>query len=186
MNKSASISIGTSLRALREQKQLSQEAVARAAGIGRSTLVHLENGADVRITKAAAVARTLGATLSTAANADAANTASDVAERQLERARMNERNLRLMNAHLRLALDLIATKPDAAALLTPARERVALWARERTCSPFYIDTWHAVLHGEPAAVGHALARLDPCWELALMQNSPFTSLLRASLAPTAA
>ena len=52
--------LGLTLKALREKRGLSQEDMARTAGIGRSTLVHLENGADVRLSKVTAVARVLG------------------------------------------------------------------------------------------------------------------------------
>ena len=90
---------------------------------------------------------------------------------------MNERNLKLHNAHLRLALDLILEKPAALAALADARNMVALWARERTCSAFYIDTWRALLEGAPGDAARALAQMDPQWESALMQNSPFGAIV---------
>ncbi len=152
---------------------MSQDSLARAAGIGRSTVVHLENGADVRLAKIEAVARSLNASVQVIA----ADDSPEIAARRLARARMNERNVMLINAHLRIALDLISRKPEAITALEEARERVALWAREATCSAFYIESWRKALDGAPAGVGRALANLDPQWELALMQNSPFGSAL---------
>ena len=165
--------MGAALRALRESKHLSQDAVAKAAGIARSTLVHLENGADVRLAKAAAVAKTLGASLCAMAQPAARH------ERLLARAQINERNLRLHNAHLRLALDLLLDKPAALAALDAARGMVALWARERTCSAFYIDTWRKLLEGAPGDAARALAQMDAQWESALVQNSPFGAIMPA-------
>ncbi len=163
--------MGATLRMLRESKHLSQDAVAKAAGIGRSTLVHLENGADVRLAKAAAVAKTLGASLCAITQPTAQH------ERLIARAHMNERNLKLHNAHLRLALDLILEKPAALAALADARNMVALWARERTCSAFYIDTWRTLLEGAPGDAARALAQMDQQWESALMQHSPFGAIV---------
>lgn len=134
----------------------------------------------------APVARIRGTPTDTALEESQAMAAFNLVERRLARAHMNERNLRLRNAHLRLALDLIAQKPSAIAALAEARERVALWAREKTCSPFYINTWRKVLHGTPTTVGKGLSNFEPRWELALMQNSPFVSLLRAAVTPVAA
>ena len=163
--------VGSALRAFREAKRLSQDTVAKAAGIGRSTLVHLENGADVRLAKIAAVASTLGVSLRATAEPAA------LVERQLARAQMNERNLKLKNAHLRLALDLILEKPAACAALADARGMVELWSRARTCSPFYIDAWRKILQGAAIDVGKALAQMDSQWASALMQNSPFGAVL---------
>ena len=174
MNQIQYKNVGSSLRAFRQAKRMSQDAVAKAAGIGRSTLVHLENGADVRLAKIVAVASTLGVSLR--ATAEPAAPAALV-ERQLARAQMNERNLKLQNAHLRLALDLILEKPAACAARADARNMVELWSRARTCSPFYIDAWRKILQGPAMDVGKALAQMDSQWESALMQNSPFGAVL---------
>ena len=177
MNQIQYKNVGSSLRAFREAKRMSQDAVAKAAGIGRSTLVHLENGADVRLAKIAAVASTLGVSLCAMAEPAAPAAPAALVARLLARAQMNERNLKLQNAHLRLALDLILEKPAACAALADARNMVELWSRARTCSPFYIDAWRKILQGPAMDVGKALAQMDSQWESALMQNSPFGAVL---------
>jgi transcriptional regulator with XRE-family HTH domain len=162
---------GNSFRLLREKKGLSQEAVAKAAGIGRSTLVHLENGADVRLSKIAAVAKALETEIEAGAEP------KDLAERRQARQQISLRMLALQNAHLRIALDLVLGEPAAPVALDAARDMVELWAREKVCSAFYIDTWRQLLSGSARDVGAALARMDKKWESALLQNSPFGARL---------
>ena len=165
---------GNSFRLLREKKGLSQEAVAKAAGIGRSTLVHLENGADVRLSKISAVAKALDTQIAeVTANAEP----QDLAERRQARQQLALRMLTLQNTHLRIALDLMQDEPTMASALGDARDMVELWAREKVCSTFYIDSWRRLLSGSARDVGAALARIDKQWESALLQNSPFAAQL---------
>ena len=84
---------------------------------------------------------------------------------------------RLQSAHLRIALDLVLGERAAVAGLAEARKIVELWKRERVCSPFYFDAWKKILTGSPRAVGKALARMDEQWAPALLQNTPFGSLV---------
>ena len=163
--------LGSAFKALREKKGLSQESVAKAAGIGRSTLVHLENGADVRLSKINAVASVLGTGL------EAATESKEITERRQARMQQSLRTLSLQKAHWRLALDLLLEDPAAVTAIADARRMVDLWQREKTCSAFYIDTWRTLLAGTPREVGTALARMDPQWESALLQNSPFGARL---------
>lgn len=171
MSQISNIVLGNSFRALREQKGLSQDALAKAAGIGRSTLVHLENGADVRLSKITAVAEALNTSIETTAEPKA------LAERRQARLQLSLRLLTLQNAHLRIALDLMLEAPTALAALNEARGMVELWAREKVCSAFYIDTWRQLLSGSSRDAGMALARIDKKWESALLQNSPFGASL---------
>jgi transcriptional regulator with XRE-family HTH domain len=171
MNQIPHKTLGDSFRVLREQKGLSQEAVAKAAGIGRSTLVHLENGADVRLSKIAAVAKALNTNIETASET------KDFAERRHARLQLSLRTLTLQKTHLRIALDLILEEPTVVAALNEARGMVELWARDKVCSAFYIDTWRRLLSGSAREVGAALAGIDKKWESALLQNSPFGALL---------
>ena len=165
---------GNSFRLLRERKGLSQESVAKAAGIGRSTLVHLENGADVRLSKIAAVAKALDTEIVAGAEP------KDLAERRQVRQQHAIRMLTLQKAHLRIALNLLLDEPAMAAALDAARDMVELWAREKVCSAYYIDSWRRLLSGSAHEVGAALARIDKQWESALLQNSPFGPLLNPS------
>lgn len=159
--------VGAALRALREAKGLSQDGVARSARIGRSTLVHLESGADVRLSRATAVARILGADIGVVAEHP------DLAPRRSARAEQAARMHQLRARHIRLAARLLANQPAARDALREARAMVVLWERGKVCSAWYIDTWKALLAGTPRKVGAALASLDEKWESALLQNTPF-------------
>ena len=165
------VTFGNTFRTLREKKGLSQEAVAKAAGIGRSTLVHLENGADVRLSKIAAVAKVLDTAIETGAEPKA------LVERRQARQQQAMRMLTLQKTHLRIALELLLEEPAVVAALDDARTMVELWARDKVCSTFYINSWRQILSGSAREVGTALAHIDKQWESALLQNSPFGALL---------
>lgn len=165
------IEFGASLRKLRAQRGLSQEAVARVAGIGRSTLVHLEAGADARLSRIAAVAKALGADI------EVVEEPRDIAQRRQARLEQSTRMQALQNAHLRIALNLLLDEPATVKGLAEARKMVDLWERERVCSPFYIDRWRRLLKGPPRNVGKALSGIDEKWQPALLQNTPFGSLI---------
>ena len=163
--------IGLTLKELREKKGLSQVDLAKAAGIGRSTLVHLENGADVRLSKVTAVARTLGVEI------EPVSEPSVIARRKQARFQNAFRMQALQSAHRRIALDLLRDDPSMAEAIIEARRMVEIWERDKTCSPFYIKRWKEVLRGPARAVGKALSQLDEKWEFALFQNTPFGSLI---------
>jgi len=169
--------LGLTLKALREKKGLSQVDVARTAGIGRSTLVHLENGVDVRLSKVTAVARTLGVEIEPVAEP------SVMFERKQARFQNAFRMQALQSAHRRIALDLLQDDPSMAGAIAEARRMVQIWERDKTCSPFYIKRWKDVLRGSARQVGKALAHLDEKWELALFQNTPFGSLIARKSEP---
>ena len=163
--------LGLALKRLREQKGLSQVDMAKAAGIGRSTLVHLENGADVRLSMVTAVARVLGVEIEPVVEP------SVMFQRKQARLQNAFRMQALQSAHRRIALDLMQGDPSMAEAIIEARRMVEIWERDKTCSPFYIKSWKAVLRGSAREVGKALSRLDEKWELALLQNTPFGSLI---------
>ena len=163
--------LGLTLKRLREQKGLSQVDMAKAAGIGRSTLVHLENGADVRLSMVTAVARVLGVEIEPVAEP------SVMFQRKQARLQNAFRMQALQSAHRRIALDLMQGDPAMAKAMIEARRMVEIWERDKTCSPFYIKSWKAVLRGSAREVGKALSRLDEKWELALLQNTPFGALI---------
>ena len=78
---------------------------------------------------------------------------------------------------MRISLDLLREEPAVVAALEDARSMVELWARDKTCSPFYIDSWRRLLSGSAREVGAALTYMDKKWGPALLQNSPFGGLL---------
>lgn len=86
-----------------------------------------------------------------------------------------EQEIRLRNRrerHLRIAVELAGNDANAAELIARARQRVILWRRNRTCSPFYIDRWSEILALPPPEIARALSSLGE-WEDALLQNSPW-------------
>ena len=172
--------IGISLKALREAKGLSQVAVAKQAGIGRSTLVHLENGADVRLSRVSAVARVLGVEIETVSEPGI------LLQRKQARFQNTFRMLSLQSAHRRIALDLLQGEPSMVEAIAEARKMLEIWERDKTCSPFYIKRWKEVLRGSARKVGKALSQLDEEWEFALFQNTPFGSLIAGKSGPKAA
>src|SRR5258707_7587233 len=164
--------IGLALRKLRENRGLSQVNVAKLAGIGRSTLLHLESGTeDVRLSKVTAVAKVLGVEIEPVLEP------SVLLQRKQARFQNAYRMQALQSAHRRIAIDLLHDDPSMADALLEARKMVDIWERDRTCSPFYIERWKDVLRGSAPEVGKALSKLDEKWELALLQNTPFGSLI---------
>ena len=167
--------LGKQLRQRRLAAGLSQSSAAKAAGVGRSTLIHFEQGKkDVRFSNVLAIAHAIGASF---------GVQSESPER-LERLHLRtEEALKLAKrrqAHARLALDLALRRPHAARALGDARAMVALWKRNRTCSEHYIDAWSRILKGTPAQVARRIGDIDEHWLDALLQNTPFSRLLSTS------
>ena len=160
--------LGSGLRKRREAAGLTQVAAARAAGVGRSTLIHFEQGGkDVRISNVIAMAKAVGATvLLQGESSEGLQRLQLRREEDLKLARRREQ-------HLRLALDLALGRPRSAAILERARAMVALWRRNRTCSEFYIDGWSRVLKGDPPRVARSIRDIEPEWLDAMLQNTPF-------------
>ncbi|MFM9972450.1 MAG: hypothetical protein ACKVQK_29050 [Burkholderiales bacterium] len=97
----------------------------------------------------------------------------ELRERRLARKQEEIRQSALREAHFALARDLKTAEPAALAALSDAHRMVDLWEANKTCSPFYINSWRQLLSGTPEEVSVALSRMDPKWESALIQNTPF-------------
>ncbi len=68
----------------------------------------------------------------------------------------------------------LASDPAAAeGLIARAREMLALWQRNGTCSAFYIERWQALLDLPLMEMIKAMQELGE-WEEALLQNSPWS------------
>jgi len=148
---------------------MSQVDAARAAGVGRSTLIHLEQGRkDIRLSNALAIARAMGATMSIAGESDG------LSDRRRERAEEALKLSARREAHMRLALRLSLGEPRALRALEGAREMVRVWKESRTCSPFYISKWTGILKGSPAQVARRVSEIESEWLDAMLQNTPFS------------
>jgi len=168
-------SLGRQLRDKRVAAGLSQLRAAQAAGVGRSTLIHLEQGKkDVRLSKVLSIAEAIGASFGLQSESP----------QRLERLRLRaEEALKLAGrrqVHSQLALDLALGRPRALQALDEARAMVSLWAKNRTCSAHYIDAWARILKGTPAQVARHVRDIDEQWLDALLQNTPFSRALAPS------
>ena len=150
--------LGARLRERRLAAGLSQSGAARAAGVGRSTLIHFEHGRkDIRLSNLLSIADAVGASL----GLEAGVSPND------ERIRLRAEQARLLahrrERHLALAVDLALGRPGAVKALGEARTMVALWRRERTCSDYYIEEWARILSGKPAQVAARIRAIDEPW-----------------------
>jgi transcriptional regulator with XRE-family HTH domain len=167
--------LGADLRDRRQSAGLSQVATAAAAGVGRSTLIHLEQGKkNVNLSSALAIAEVVGAVVGVQ------NERAEQVERRHLRADEALRLARRREAHFALAIDLALGRSSALRALEDARNMVALWKRDRTCSPFYIDGWSKLLRGDAGQVARRIRDIDPQWQDAMFQNTPFSRALASA------
>jgi transcriptional regulator with XRE-family HTH domain len=148
---------------------LSQVELASRADVSRTTLSRLESGADAPI-QTDVLERVLHA-LDLRPSLSWSTTADD----PRRRARLEEqvRRADLREKHLRLALDLATRGPEMKARIAAARAQVALWERNRTCSPFYIQRWGDILRLPVKPMAVAIAARGE-WSDAMFQNSPWS------------
>ncbi|OGA03990.1 MAG: hypothetical protein A3H35_00975 [Betaproteobacteria bacterium RIFCSPLOWO2_02_FULL_62_17] len=165
---------GSLIRKERLARGLTQTAVASTARVSRTILSQLEQGkphpvqTDVldRIFQALGIDPTAG---------DPGPGAAAILEER-RRARL-EHQLKLERQrvrHLRLAAELTANPKKARQQIAAAKNRVGLWARNRTCSPLYIKRWTELLALSPGELARRMASLGE-WEDALFQNTPWSS-----------
>ena len=163
--------LGQNLRSARESAKRSQEDVASAAKIGRSTLVHVESGKGASLSKIMAIAHVLGADIVLA------GPESRDAARRLARLEQIAKVQSAKEAHLRLAILMLGDAVAGKSLIDDARKTVRLWRVNKSCSPFYITSWTKLLSGSVREVGRSLGAIDERWSNALLQNTPFSSAL---------
>lgn len=92
------------------------------------------------------------------------------------RARQRAREEMLVSEHDRIAARLVAGQIGERELVQ-ARQRVAEWIRNGTCSPSYTKRWSKILSGRPNEVADRLRGINADWRNALFQNTPFGFLL---------
>lgn len=159
---------GRLIREARERQGLRQEQLARKANVSRTVVSLLERG------KATAVqSNTLDKLLAALElvprmgqeNRDAARKVARL-EQELKLRQQRER-------HLRLAIELADDEVAAAAKVARAKQRVGLWKKNRSCSPFYIERWSALLAQPPRRMAKEMSALGE-WQDAMFQNSPWS------------
>ena len=159
--------ISRALRASRLVKGLSQQALAAAAGISRTTLVQIEKGKDAQVSSIEAVGQVLGVAFGILAEAP------DLARRRQARLENQAKLAASREKHLKIAAQLALGGDTADALKQNALHMVQLWREKKLCSPVYIDRWHAILDTEPRCIAQNLLAMDDEWGPALRQNTPF-------------
>ena len=169
--KQATKRLGQNLRAARESVKRSQEDVALAAKVGRSTLVHVESGKGASLSKIMAIANVLGVDV-VLAGPESAQTV-----RRLARLEQGAKVQSAREAHLRLAVLMLGDAAAGKPLIDDARKTVSVWRANKSCSPFYIESWEALLKGSVKEVGRSLGAIDERWSNALLQNTPFSNVL---------
>lgn len=157
------------VRARRRELKLSQQQLAKAAAVSRTTLSHVERGKapHVQMDVLERILRALD--LAPRLAAGAAPDAGRLAARMAHQARLHAQRER----HLRLAVALAADPRAARGKIVRARNVVDLWRRNRSCSPQYIRRWTALLALPPAQLAQRMASLAD-WEDAMFQNTPWS------------
>lgn len=160
---------GNLIKAQRAHRGLKQADLARSAGVSRTVLSRLEQcrpqpvQTDV-LDRLFQVLELEPQVAERAARDDARKQARLEHQKKLDQQR---------DRHLRLAIDLAEDDLRASAMIARACDRVELWRRKSSCSPFYIERWSELLSLPPRKLAKAMASLGE-WEDALFQNSPWS------------
>jgi transcriptional regulator with XRE-family HTH domain len=161
--------LGSLIKVHRMRRGATQEDLARAAGVSRTIISNLEQckGRPVQtdVLDRLLIALDINPQMT---DSSAYNDARKLARLEQQR-KLEQRRIR----HLRLAIGLAQDALEARAMVSKARERVALWRRNNTCSPLYIERWSELLKLPPRKLAKAMSSLGE-WEDALFQNSPWS------------
>lgn len=161
--------IAKDLRALRISKGMTQQALADAAGISRTTLIQIEKGKDAQVSSITMAGQVLGVTFGVLQESP------EIARRRQARAENQAKLAASREKHLRLAVKFAMGGAEALALKKDALRMVKLWQDRQLCSPVYIERWQKILNARPLQVAQNLVAMDADeWGQALRQNTPFT------------
>lgn len=158
---------GKLIREARLRQGLGQAALAKKAQVSRAVLSKIEQGGSKPV-RSDTLDRLLAA-LNLHPRLDVSGCSDPRRQARLEQ---EMKRLARRERHLRLALRLADDGPDAAELAASARQRVELWRRNRSCSPFYIDTWARITALPPREIAQQMSTFGE-WEDAMFQNSPW-------------
>ncbi|MSQ50444.1 MAG: XRE family transcriptional regulator [Betaproteobacteria bacterium] len=165
---------GAIIRTERMARGLTQTAIASSAKVSRTILSQLEQGKPrpVQTDVLDRIFHALGIDPS-AGNPEAAAATSMEARRRIRvehQLKLERQRIR----HLRLAVELTANPKKARQSIAAARTMVGIWAKNKTCSPHYINRWTELLSLSPGALAIGMTSLGD-WEDALFQNTPWSS-----------
>lgn len=157
------------IRDRRRQQRLSQQQLAVAAAVSRTTLSRVEQGRAVAVQMDVLMRILRALDLDPRLSATASPDPARLAARLQHAARVRDCRER----HLRLAVRLAAAPRAARSLIDRARTVVELWRRNRTCSRHYVRRWAQLLALPPAELAERMSALGD-WEDALFQNTPWS------------
>ena len=160
--------IAKELRALRISKGMTQQALADAAGISRTTLIQIEKGKDAQVSSITMAGEVLGVKFGML------HESPEIARRRKARAENHAKLAASREKHLRLAVRFAMGGAEALALKKDALRMVKLWQDRQLCSPVYIERWQKILNARPLQVAQNLIAMDGDeWGQAMRQNTPF-------------
>ncbi len=159
--------IGRTLQTLRISQGMSQQALAAAAGISRTTLIQLEKGKDAQVSSFQAAGQVLGVEFGILSESP------EMSKRRQARVAHQSQLAASREKHLKLAVKFALGGAEAIALKEDALRMVQLWKEKRLCSPVYIERWLQILNAEPGQIAINLLTMDAAWGQALRQNTPF-------------
>ena len=159
--------ISKDLRDLRIAKGLTQQALADAAGISRTTLVQIEKGKDAQLSSIVLAGQVLGVTLGVLQESP------EIAKRRQARADNQVKLAASREKHLKIAVQFALGGAEAAALKKDALRIVKLWRDKQLCSPVYSKSWLMILNAEPHQIAKNLLSMEDDWGDAMRQNTPF-------------
>lgn len=157
------------LRALRIARGMTQQALADAAGISRTTLVQIEKGKDAQLSSIIMAGQILGVTVGVFQESP------EMARRKQARADNQVKLAASREKHLKIAVKFALGGAEATALKKDALRIVKLWQDKQLCSPIYIERWLKILNAKPAQIAQSLATMDDEWGPAMRQNTPFAT-----------
>jgi transcriptional regulator with XRE-family HTH domain len=159
---------GKLIREARGKKGLRQEQLASRANVSRTVVSMVERG-KAKAVQSDTLDRLLAAL---ELQPQIAQTNRD-ASRKLARLEQELKIRQQRERHLRLAIELVDDEVEAAAKVAKAKERVDLWRKNRSCSPFYIERWSELLDQAPRKMAKEMSALGD-WQDAMFQNSPWS------------
>jgi len=162
-------SLAKDLRALRIAKGMTQQSLADAAGISRTTLVQIEKGNDAQLSSIIMAGQILGVTVGVLQESP------EMARRKQARADNQVKLAASREKHLKIAVKFALGGAQATALKKDALRIVKLWQDKQLCSPVYIERWLKILNAKPAQIAQSLATMDDEWSPAMRQNTPFAT-----------
>ena len=157
------------LRTARLARGMTQQALASAAGISRTTLIQIEKGKDAQLSSLTLIGQVLGL------NFAILKESPKLARKRQARAENQAKLAASREKHLKMAVTFALGGAQATALKKDALRIVKLWQDQRLCSPVYIRGWQKILNAAPKQIAINLMTMDDEWAPAMRQNTPFAT-----------